>query len=417
MTRAFWLGVALVLMAVSARAEVQRETLRAARVRFGPGVYHRVVERISKGEKVTVLVQGERWHQVQTRSGKQGWVSYRVFLERPQPKGFQKVLQERALKGSSTTVATVVTRGLSGVRPLGRAKVDEAAREFLLQVPFDPGDYSGFASVFERHPDCRRLAAGIELYRRQVEGDEILDDLERSLGLALAGRLLAELKPVRDPALDAYVNMVGTAVAESSSRYDLPWRFVVFRQDAIEALSLPGGFVFVSTGLMGKLTDEAELAGVLAHEVAHVALAHGSKALGDKDTQVHVASDDSFGDLEAEAMRRPGYRDTSDVEEDLDRLVHEAYRMVRRSHGSKAELEADVLGTLLAACAGYDPTGLSRALERLEDFERHGADYPSCPQRVERMEEAIQGTGLSGGKKLKQRFQQSSPVPPADNAP
>ncbi len=93
---------------------------------------------------------------------------------------------------------------------------------------------------------------------------------EVAIGREIAGRLLGAAPLVKNKKLQKYVNKVGKWVALQSDRPDLPWRFGVIESNDINAFAAPGGFIFITKGLYLKLKSEAELAGVLAHEIGHV---------------------------------------------------------------------------------------------------------------------------------------------------
>ena len=93
---------------------------------------------------------------------------------------------------------------------------------------------------------------------------------EIALGRNITGSLLGAAPLVKDDALQQYVNKVGRWVASQSERADLPWKFGVIESADINAFAAPGGYVLITKGLYQKLTNEAQLAGVLGHEIAHV---------------------------------------------------------------------------------------------------------------------------------------------------
>ncbi len=112
-----------------------------------------------------------------------------------------------------------------------------------------------------------------------VDGDTVLVgsaswEQERAIGQQVAGRLLGQYPLVADAKLQQYVNKVGRWVAQQSDRPDLPWVFGMIDSPAVNAFAMPGGYVFVSKGLYQQLASEAELAGVLGHEIAHVQQKH-----------------------------------------------------------------------------------------------------------------------------------------------
>ena len=90
-------------------------------------------------------------------------------------------------------------------------------------------------------------------------------------------QVLAEYGAYADPALQAYVNGVGQKLAKLSHRSQLPWTFTVLDSTEINAFALPGGYVYITRGLMAYLDSEAELAGVIGHEIGHVTARHGAQ--------------------------------------------------------------------------------------------------------------------------------------------
>ncbi len=97
---------------------------------------------------------------------------------------------------------------------------------------------------------------------------------EIDIGRELAGRMLGQVELVADPEVQAYVNRVGRWIASQSERPDLPWRFGVANAGNINAMAMPGGTILITRGLYDILTNEAQLAGVLGHEIAHVVKKH-----------------------------------------------------------------------------------------------------------------------------------------------
>jgi beta-barrel assembly-enhancing protease len=99
------------------------------------------------------------------------------------------------------------------------------------------------------------------------------------IGRQISGNMLGAVPLVRDDKLQNYVNLVGNWVALQSGRSDITWRFGVLDTEDINAFAAPGGYIFVTKGLYRRLNNEAELAGVLGHEIAHVTRKHHLKVL------------------------------------------------------------------------------------------------------------------------------------------
>jgi predicted Zn-dependent protease len=180
-------------------------------------------------------------------------------------------------------------------------------------------------------------------------GEVPLED-EVALGREVAGNLLGAAPLVKDAALLRYVNRVGRWVAAQSSRPDLRWVFGVIESNDINAFAAPGGYVFVTRGLYARLRDEAELAGVLAHEVAHVQQKHHLKVV-QKQQMLGVGTEllkQEMGD-----------------EKTMQRLIGSGAEILARGLDKSAEFEADRIGVVLAARAGYDPYGLPAVLQTI----------------------------------------------------
>ncbi len=161
---------------------------------------------------------------------------------------------------------------------------------------------------------------------------------DRQAGEEASKQVDAQMGIVRDPALTAYVNQVGQRVARNAPSRGFTYSFQIVDQDAPNAFALPGGFIYVSRGLLAMANSEAELAGVLGHEVVHVARRH---AAGRQQMQRALP-----GFLRYQAMRQAA------------------------AYGRDQERESDRLGQGLAALAGYDPQGLADFLTQLEYSER-----------------------------------------------
>lgn len=172
---------------------------------------------------------------------------------------------------------------------------------------------------------------------------------ERGIGREIAGRMLGAAPLVNDAALQAYVNRVGRWIAAQSERPDLPWRFAVIDTASINAFAAPGGYVLVTRGLYDILDTEAQLAGVLAHEIAHVVRRH------------HVTVMQKSAALSAGAQL--AQRDNRSAF--LNNMIGSGAEVFARGLDKSAEHEADAMGVVLAARAGYNPFGLIDVLHKL----------------------------------------------------
>jgi len=177
---------------------------------------------------------------------------------------------------------------------------------------------------------------------------ELSVEEEIEIGRQISGNLLGAAALVSDNALQAYVNRVGRWVAEQSGRKDLEWTFGVIESPDVNAFAAPGGYVFITRGLYARLQDEAQLAGVLAHEIAHVQEKHHLKVLQKQQLM----------SLGSEALSRK-----IKGKEVVQKLIGSGAEILARGLDKSAEFEADRLGVVLAARAGYDAFGLPAVLQ------------------------------------------------------
>lgn len=174
---------------------------------------------------------------------------------------------------------------------------------------------------------------------------------ENRIGKQISGNLLGAVPLVRDDALQRYVNRVGNWVALQSGRKETVWHFGVLDTEDINAFAAPGGYVFVTRGLYRRLNNEAELAGVLGHEIAHVAQKHHLKLL--KQSSL-------IGALGQAASSKAKRSDPA-----VQNLIGNGAEIMARGLDKDAEFEADRIGMVFAARAGYTPWGLPDVLQDL----------------------------------------------------
>jgi predicted Zn-dependent protease len=182
---------------------------------------------------------------------------------------------------------------------------------------------------------------------------DIPQDEEIQIGHDVAARILGAAPLVADVRVQRYVNNVGRWLASQSERPDLPWQFGVLDAPQINAFAVPGGTIFITRGLLEKMTNEAELAGVLSHEIVHVLKKHHLKAIqkGALASLGGQAASAAFSDMNAEAKQK---------------LVNFGTEMYSRGLDKGDELEADRLGVVIAARGGYDSYGLPAVLQTLQ---------------------------------------------------
>ena len=205
---------------------------------------------------------------------------------------------------------------------------------------------------------------------------------ERQIGAEEAKKVEKEMGLTDDPQLASYVESLGQRLATHSPRQDVPYNFYVVEMVEPNAFALPGGFVYVSRGLLPLVNSEDELAGVIGHEIGHVAARHSVQRLsaaapfaivGGVAGAVTGIVSDQLGDMVTGITGFTG-------------------SLFLAPYSRSQEREADTVGVDLAAASGWDPAGLSKFLEALETQEKLHKDktkapsffdsHPSTPERV-----------------------------------
>ena len=209
---------------------------------------------------------------------------------------------------------------------------------------------------------------------------QMSDADEQALGREIAGRLLAASPLVPNEALQQYVNRVGRYVAAQSQRPSLNWTFGVIQSDDINAFAAPGGYVFLTRGLYRMLENEAELAGVLAHEIAHVNERHHVKLL-QQARLLQLGQSALLGKTKSDTVKN---------------LAGNGLEVYARSLDKNAEFACDRLAITYAAQAGYDPFAYIAVLDRIgasEDADQLALLYKTHPHPGERLEVLEQQMG------------------------
>lgn len=209
---------------------------------------------------------------------------------------------------------------------------------------------------------------------------------EAQLGRQTAAQVAQEIGLVESPALTAYVEEIGGRLARHSPRRDVVYRFAVVDMAEPNAFALPGGYVYVSRGLLAIVNSEAELANVVGHEIGHVAARHSAqretRALG-------------VGVLAALGTAAVGAIGGAGAAEGAAQIGQVAGAGLIASYGRDQERQADEVGQGLAAQAGWDPAAMASFLNtlalaaELQSGARHGPSFlDSHPMTSERVRNA-----------------------------
>jgi beta-barrel assembly-enhancing protease len=239
---------------------------------------------------------------------------------------------------------------------------------------------------------------------QQVHDLQITDEEEQKLGAAVSERIRQRYGVVQDPAVHKYVTLVGAVLAQASDRPNLAWKFIVLETDGVNALAAPGGYVHITRGALSLMKSEAELAGVLGHEIIHITEKHTMKAI-QKGKMVQMGTSETLSNSPAL----------------FTKFVDKATEGVMAGFGRGEELEADEKGVLVANKVGYSPKGLSDFLTTIKarnsgSSEKQGlfASHPEMDERLEKLEKKIADAKLTAVATVEARFQKHityKPVP------
>ena len=188
------------------------------------------------------------------------------------------------------------------------------------------------------------------------------EEAEGKEGKAAHQQVLAEYGAYGDARVQAYVNEIGQRLAKQSHRTALPWTFTVLDSPEINAFALPGGYVYVTRGIMAYMESEADLAGVMGHEIGHVTARHGAQ----RATRQQRAG---LGVLAASVLG--AVLGVGDAVSQVSQGVAAGYVA---SYSREQELQADQLGAEYLVRNKYDPNNMVDVIEVLKNQERFAAD-------------------------------------------
>ncbi len=246
----------------------------------------------------------------------------------------------------------------------------------LMSAPA-AAQFGAIDNIIGKAKSVQRIGEGL---RKISEPEEI------KIGGDLAAMLLGAAPLVADPAKQRYLNTLGRWLALHSERPGLPWKFGIIDSDDFNAFSTPGGYILVTRGLFDRMRNEAELVGVLTHEIAHVARKHHlaalqktlrNQSLSEMRSYFSISTGSSIGDRFSAALLSAG--------KDL----------YARGLDKDDEYEADRVGVVIAARSGYSPWGLVGVLQTLtattdeSKYGLHNRTHPLPLDRLVRLDAAM----------------------------
>ncbi|MFH1198979.1 MAG: Maf and M48 domain-containing protein [Candidatus Omnitrophota bacterium] len=199
-------------------------------------------------------------------------------------------------------------------------------------------------------------------------------DKEVQMGQAIDRQVRQELKMAEDPLLKVRVDEIGKKIAAVCDRKEIDYHFEVLEDDEVNAVSLPGGYIYINKGLIAKVANDDELAGVVAHEVGHIVARHSIKKL--QGSQLY-----SVFRLLSMATPQTGQ---------VGAAADEAFTQLMLGYSREDELLADQLAARYMKLAGYDPHAMIAFLQKLDYINKHKPlqppryykTHPYVPDRI-----------------------------------
>jgi predicted Zn-dependent protease len=232
---------------------------------------------------------------------------------------------------------------------------------------------------------------------KKIADLKVTEAEEQQIGQQVSDKLVETFGVFQDADVTRYVTLVGAVLAVQSPRPGLNWQFVVLDTEGVNAFAAPGGYIHITKGLLGLMKNEAELAGVLAHEIVHVTEKHTVNAIQKGDT-IKVASSEVGSAGMAQSL--------------VAKIAEKAYSDILNNKFSRNdEGEADEKGVQLANKVGYAPNGLVGALTKLADRNKDAkepnglfASHPQLKDRITKIEALIKEKKLAATATVQARY-------------
>ncbi|MFN2445623.1 MAG: M48 family metalloprotease [Vicinamibacterales bacterium] len=244
----------------------------------------------------------------------------------------------------------------------------------------------------------------------QLRELQMTDEEEQKLGAEVSNVIRERYGVVQDPAVHRYVTLVGAVLAVGTGRPNLPWTFIVLDTDGVNAFAAPGGYVHITKGALALVQNEAELAGVLGHEITHVTEQHTIRAVQKKGA-IKMGAEESLSGNAALFNQVVG--------EVVSNITNQAF-------SAGEENESDEKGVGLAGKVGYSPQALADFLTRLKDRNKESQEkrglFPSHPEmqsRIDKIGQQASAMKPAGSATLAERYRKFirfEPVPQAEIA-
>jgi hypothetical protein len=374
----FLASLALVLFSATLLSETFYAKRKTNAVREGAGSYYNLVGSVPENTALIVIARSGSWVKVQLPNKQVGWVAANCLKAE---KGDYMVARSPETMWSSPKALSAAIKGFGKRYVKGEPGIVDSVLQYS-EKGFTSEDLAAFAKDIRQYPSRNRSRLQIE-HLKLANPDYYADLPEQQIGVGIAARIAGK-GMVNNKPLHRYVNMICATIAETSALYDVDLTVLVLNDRMINAFAVPGGYIFVTLGLVTQCRDESELAGIIAHEIAHIYRRHGLQEVSKRITEIRA--DMAFSELDEDVG------ETTEEDAEMETLVDQTYEKIVHPRLLSYETEADRIGAIFVANAGYDPFGLVRISERVaristETPDIFDADYMLPNDAVERSKE------------------------------
>lgn len=375
-------------------------------VREGPGSFHEVLVAVKKDVPLEVLEEDDDWIRVRLPDDRSGWIANTSVqrgtdVETP---SMQDVADEWTTTETTESGVAAAVRGFQ----MRVDELEDGSTKALLQYikstpPITAGDVEHFRRPLEAGDDpdldLGDLDVDLESFDPPVE--------EQQVGFAVAGRLVSK-GLVESRRVQRYLTLLTEQLTANTLYYDVDFDVVIIEGRGPDAFAAPGGILFLTRGVFTNFEDEAQLAGLLAHEIAHVVRHHGMTERDERS--VRRKSDEAFTELDE--VTEDEDDKFAEVEEDMEAMMQKSYERVVNDRLLKYEKEADRIAAALLGEAGYSPMGIVDAVQRItalraddpDLFDEEYLEAQNAEERLRSVRSFVDRHDGQDGRRLPNRF-------------
>ncbi|MFO7896442.1 MAG: M48 family metalloprotease, partial [Candidatus Cloacimonadales bacterium] len=351
----FWLVLGSVQLLAASWKKIARQQ---ATVRSGPGIFYEKIGSLQQDESVNIQSENNGWLQIDFAES--AYISAKALTK---PSKVDGIFQQM---GSQTTDLQASRHGLSA-----------GIKGFAAKFTKSSGSFEKFQAIMNSnqlqpnlYTKLQRQQAG--KYLKKARKHHQLPDGARDqftpqeiyLGTAFASNI-ANLGLSQDQQLHDFLNVFGNLIVAATEFYDQRFHFYVLESEKVNAYACPGGIIFLTKGILKSAQNEAELAFVIAHELAHAIRQHGLQEMEERKDLIKSESMFAEMDREFELLGIEQDEKIQKVEEELEAELFDFYETVFSGRLEKYEAEADELGILYLMRSGYAPQHARNILQRL----------------------------------------------------